>query len=98
MAGNEVPKKKKFNDVGGFSLTAMTPKNVIEQQELFFVNDCKVNPTFEYSNPAATEKYRQLHGRPRDGHLELAKSILDSFIEVYGCESNYLQGEGDVLS
>ena len=57
-----------------------------------------MNPTFEYANYAKTLKFRLLHSRPRDEHLKLAKRILDSFIEVYGSESNYLKSEGDILS
>ena len=76
----------------------MTPINVIEQQEFFFANGCKINPTFEYANYAKTLKFRHLHSRPRDEHLELAKKILDSFIEAYGSESNYLKSEGEILS
>ena len=83
---------------GSFSIMHMTPINVIEQQELFFANNCKINPIFEYANYSATLKYKQLHSIPRDEYLALAKKILDSFMEEYGCESNYLESEGDVLS
>ena len=33
------------------------PKNVEEQQELFFANECKINPQFEYENYALTQKF-----------------------------------------
>ena len=94
----DVPMRKLPSSGGSFSIMHMTPINVIEQQELFFANNCKINPIFEYANYSATLKYKQLHSIPRDEYLALAKKILDSFMEEYGCESNYLESEGDVLS
>jgi hypothetical protein len=32
----------------------MLPKNIEEQEELFFENECKVAPIFEYENYAIT--------------------------------------------
>ena len=40
----------------------------------------------------------QAHSKPKDEHLKLAIKILDSFLEIYGCESVYLKTEGDILS
>ena len=82
----------------GFNLAAIAPTNVVEQQELFFKNDCKIDPQFEYANYAATQKSMQSQTKPKDEHLALAVKILDSFLEVYGCESVYLKSEGDILS
>ena len=82
----------------GVSLTHMTPKNVIEAHELFFENDCKINPQFEYINYSMTQKNMESHNKPREKLLKLAVKILESFLEIYGSESCYLETEGDILS
>jgi len=35
---------------------------------------------------------------PSDDLLELSVKILDSFIEIYGSESAYLETEGEIVS
>ena len=34
---------------------------------------------------------------PSDELFELSKRILNSFIEIYGSETNYLETEGDIV-
>ena len=74
----------------------MSPLNIVEQQDKFFENDCKVNPVFEYSNYAAAQK-NIINKEPSSELLHLSIKIMDSFIKVYGCETNYLESEGDTL-
>ena len=74
------------------------PKNIEEQQELFFANDCKVNPVFEYENYALTQKFLQQYKEPSDKYMDVATKILDSFLEAFGSESHYLETEGDILT
>ena len=50
---NESPKKKSKGK-NMFALIHTLPKNLEEQQEAFFENDCKINPQFEYENFALT--------------------------------------------
>lgn len=86
----------KQNDI--FSIKYTTPTNVLEQKKIFFENDCKVNPRFEYYNYPMTLKCVQLQKGPSDKHLFIATKILDSFLATYGSESQYLETEGDVLT
>lgn len=51
----EPKKQKKQGKL--FALMHSLPKNIEEQQELFFKNECKVNPVFEYENYELTKKY-----------------------------------------
>lgn len=73
------------------------PKNIEEQKVIFFESDCTVNPVFEYENYAATLKFLAQFKEPSDELLELSKRILNSFIEIYGSESSYLETEGDIV-
>lgn len=50
------PQKKKKKATNEKTLGMLNPKNAFEQQELFFLNDCQVNPVFEYENIQATQK------------------------------------------
>lgn len=44
-------KKKKAGKKVEKALIHLRPKNLVEQRDLFFANNCKVNPVFEYENP-----------------------------------------------
>ena len=57
-----------------------------------------MNPVFEYENYTATQKFLAQFKEPSDEFLDLSKKILDSFIEIYGSESAYLETEGEVVS
>ena len=46
-----IPKNPK--ETPDYSIRFMCPSNLVEQQERFFANNCKVNPVFEYANFAA---------------------------------------------
>jgi hypothetical protein len=76
----------------------MLPKNIEEQEELFFENDCKIAPAFEYENYATTQKLMASFREPSEEHMSIATSILESFLATYGSESAYLESEGDILS
>jgi len=73
------------------------PKNLEEQKQVFFESNCTVNPVFEYESYAATQKYIAQFKEPSEELLELAKRILNSFIEIYGSESNYEATEGEIV-
>ena len=90
-----IPRNPK--DTPDYSIAFMSPSNLVEQQERFFANNCKVNPVVEYANFARAQK-NVLNRRPNDELLYLSKKIMDSFIQVYGFETNYLESEGDTLS
>jgi hypothetical protein len=53
------PQKKKKKATNEKTLGQLNPKNCFEQQELFFANDCQVDPIFEYENILATQKTMQ---------------------------------------
>ena len=80
------------------ALVFMLPKNLEEQQDLFFQNDCKVAPVFEYENYATTQKLLASFREPSDEYMDIATKILESFIATYGTETGYLESEGDILS
>ena len=56
-----------------------------------------MNPVFEYENYAATQKYLTQFKEPSEELLELSRNILDSFIAIYGSESNYEASEGEIV-
>lgn len=39
------------------ALVNTLPKNIEEQEELFFQSDCNYNPQFEYENIELTQKF-----------------------------------------
>ena len=80
------------------ALVHCQPKNIEEQREVFFESNCTINPQFEYENYAATQKFLAQFKDPSDELLDLSKRILNSFIEIYGTESEYLDTEGEVVS
>ena len=80
------------------ALVHTQPKNIEEQREAFFESNCTINPQFEYENYAATQKFLAQFKDPSDELLDLSKRILNSFIEIYGTESEYLDTEGEVVS
>ena len=89
-------KKKKQKGVYTAFMYA-TPKNIEEQRVRFFDNNCKVNPQFEYTNYELAQRFVAQFKEPSYEHFDLAKRILDSFIDYYGNESNYLETEGDIV-
>lgn len=50
----------------------MLPKNIEEQEELFFENDCKIAPAFEYENYATTQKLMASFREPSEEHMSIA--------------------------
>lgn len=53
---NASPAKKKKLKENVKTLKNVNPKNIVEAKEMFFANDCKVNPIFEYENPQLAQK------------------------------------------
>lgn len=54
------PMKKKPKKVTNEkTLGNLNPKNYFEQLDLFFANDCKINPMFEYEDLKLTQKTRE---------------------------------------
>lgn len=56
---NESPAKKKKVKENVKTLKNVYPRNNVEAHDLFFANDCKVNPIFEYENPQLAQKAMQ---------------------------------------
>ena len=91
----ELKKKNKQKNV---ALIHSMPKNLEEEQQKFFESDCKINPIFDYENPALATKYLSQFKEPNDEYMQIAKNILDGFLQVYGSESNYLTTEGNIIT
>ena len=92
------PQKKKKQAQNSMALVHTLPKNIEEQQEIFFENDCKVNPQFEYENYALTQNFLKQYKEPSSEFIETAIKIMDSFVKEFGSESLYLETEGEVIS
>lgn len=92
--GKKPAKGKKENMA---ALLHTLPRNIEEQQALFFDNDCSINPQFEYDNYAATLKFLSLYESPSDRLMPIATKILNSFLKTYGTETAYLESEGVCL-
>ena len=82
--------KKKKNVV---NIAFAAPKNVEEQYNFFFANDCEVNPKFEYENPALAQAYVN-NFQPHEELLELSKHIMELTLRDYGSETNYNEHNG----
>lgn len=54
------------------ALINTTPKNLEEQEELFFLSDCKYNPQFEYENIEMTQKFLQMYKEPQTELMQIA--------------------------
>lgn len=91
-------KKKKAGKRVEKALIHLRPKNLIEQKDLFFQNNCKVNPVFEYENPQLTQKTMQSYNQVSDAHIDIAVAILDDFLLKFGSQSKYNTTEGDILT
>ena len=74
------------------------PKNLEEEIQKFFDNDCKINPQFEYENPALTTKLLASFKQPSDEHMDIACKIIDSFLNEFGSETEMLLRDGEVLT
>jgi len=79
------------------ALNNALPKNLQECHERFFESACKINPQFEYENAQLALKFLEQFDEPDGQYLAIAKKILDSFLEEYGSESQYLDAEGRKL-
>ena len=97
-AAAALKEQKKKNKQKQVALLHSMPKNLEEEQQKFFESDCKVNPIFEYENPSLASKYLSQFKEPNDEFMQIAKQILDSFLQYYGSESNYLVTEGNILT
>eukprot|EP00351_Strombidinopsis_sp_SopsisLIS2011_P001340 CAMPEP_0116887708 /NCGR_PEP_ID=MMETSP0463-20121206/22330_1 /TAXON_ID=181622 /ORGANISM="Strombidinopsis sp, Strain SopsisLIS2011" /LENGTH=82 /DNA_ID=CAMNT_0004550943 /DNA_START=360 /DNA_END=608 /DNA_ORIENTATION=+ len=80
------------------ALIHTVPKNIDEQHEAFFESNCKINPQFEYENYTMTQKILSQFKEPSDEYMQIAKKIIDSFLEIFGSESKYLESEGPIVS
>lgn len=45
------------------------PKNLEEEQQRFFEYECKVNPIFDYENPAQATKYLSQFKEANDEYM-----------------------------
>jgi hypothetical protein len=81
-----------------WALVNTTPKNLEEQEQLFFESNCTYNPQFEYENIESTQKFLSMYKEPNTELLDIAQKILDSFIQMFGSETAYLESEGEIIS
>lgn len=91
-------KKVKKSTQNECALLHTLPRNIEEQQELFFANDCAINPQFEYDNYEATLRFMKYYGEPSTAYIPIAEKILESFLATFKSESEYLATEGDIVS
>ena len=96
-AKDETLKKAKKNGLKLQALNHALPKNLQECHERFFESDFKINPQFEYENALFAQKFLEQFDEQDGQYLEIAKTILDSFLKEYGSESAYLDAEGRKL-
>jgi len=80
------------------ALAFMLPKNIEESEVLFFENDCKVAPIFEYEHYPTTQKLLSSFGEPKEDYMETATKILESFLADFKTETLYLESEGPIVS
>jgi hypothetical protein len=66
LTAKEAKKKNKQKNV---ALIHSMPKNLEEEQQRFFESECKVNPIFEYENPAQATKYLSQFKEPNDEYM-----------------------------
>lgn len=45
-----------------------------------------------------TQKILSQFKEPSDEYMQIAKKIIDSFLEIFGSESKYLESEGAIVS
>ena len=74
----------------------VTPTNILEQQELFFKNNCTVNPILAYPSDSCQQEYTNKF-RVSSRYLLEAKRILENCLRDYQSESNYFEADGGKL-
>ena len=74
------------------------PKNLKSQEKIFFSNECKVSPLFEYYQPEVTQKYVAEFPMEEDKELfNIAVRIIEGFLKEYGSEEEFIKKEGKKL-
>ena len=89
--------KKKRNQFK-YNLFLTLPKNLEEEIQKFFDNGCQVNPQFEYESPCLTSKFLAQFKNPSDEHMQIATKIINSFLQTFGSETEYLRQEGGIIT
>lgn len=89
--------KSKEKKATGTNIFCTTPKNLEEQEQLFFESNCSCNPQFEYENPELATKFLSFYPEPATELMEIATKILDSFLQEFGSETAYLEAEGELI-
>ena len=82
------PAPKAKQHIGG-----LLPLNLVEQQALFFENQCQVNPVFQYTPLVNIPEYTARFPA-NDEYLGTAIHILDSCIADFGSESSFMSARG----
>lgn len=77
---------------------ASIPKNLEEQEKIFFESGCILNPKFEYENPSLSAKFLATFRKPKVELVELAKKIMDGFLAEYSGETNFIKAQGPVIT
>ena len=96
--------KKKKDEEKSISIvdckqTCLNPINIDFQQKSFFESYCTLNPIFTYDNISITQKILSQYQTLKSDLLDIAKGILDDFINEYGSESRYIKlTEGELLT
>ena len=68
------------------------PRNLQEQERLFFQSECTINPVFEYDSKQVTQAYVQQFEFEEDPEiLEIAKKILKAFVAEYKSEYQFVK-------
>jgi hypothetical protein len=74
------------------------PANWQEEEEKFFDSNFTYNPQFIYDSPATNRRFLKMFPSPKFEYLPQATKIIDTFLEKYGNESNYLNSEGKSIT
>ena len=74
------------------------PANWEEEEKTFFEKEYDYDPQFQYDSPATNKRFLKMFPAPKYEYMPQAIKIIDSFLEVYGSESNYFRSEGRLIT
>lgn len=74
------------------------PDNWEEEEQKFFEADGDYNPQFVYEFANTNKRFIKMFPEPKYEYMDIAKKIMNKFLETYGSESNYFDTEGRTIT